>query len=148
MKNLIRIGIATLVVFCWIIGTSYAAINPDNIMGMWLFNEGSGGTWHFIAGRADTDTGKVSLWVDGKMEAELDFDTESGYGNSEGVFHIGRHFDRYTAGIIDDIALFNVALDEDDMQSIMDDGLMTLTAVEAAGKLTTTWASVKQRIAR
>ncbi len=104
--------------------------------------------WHFIAGVANTDTGKASLWIDGKMEAELDFDTDSGYGNSEGVFHIGRHFDRYTAGIIDDIALFNVALDEGDLQSIMDDGLMTLTAVEAAGKLATTWGKVKQRIAR
>ena len=101
--------------------------------------------WHFIAGIANADTGKASLWIDGKMEAELDFDTGSGYGTGEGVFHIGRHFDRYTAGIIDDIALFNVALDEDDMQSIMDDGLMTVTAVEAAGKLTTTWGTIKQR---
>ncbi|RKU12216.1 hypothetical protein C6501_11285, partial [Candidatus Poribacteria bacterium] len=98
-----------------------------------------------IAGRADADTGKATLWIDGKMEAELDYDTNSGYGTGEGVFHIGRHFDRYTAGIIDEVALFNVALDEADMQSIMDDGLMTLTAVEAAGKLTTTWGTIKQR---
>ncbi len=120
-------------------GTSYRPQSTSDI---------ADDNWHFIAGVANTDTGKASLWIDGKMEAELDFDTDSGYGNSEGVFHIGRHFDRYTAGIIDDIALFNVALDEADMQSIMEDGLMTLTAVEAAGKLTTTWASVKQRIAR
>lgn len=101
--------------------------------------------WHFIAGRADADAGKATLWIDGKMEAELDYDTNSGYGTGEGVFHIGRHFDRYTAGIIDEVALFNVALDEADMQSIMDDGLMTLTAVEAAGKLTTTWGTIKKR---
>ena len=104
--------------------------------------------WHFIAGRADANTGKVSIWIDGKMEAEIEFNTDDGYGTSEGVFHIGRHFDRYTAGIIDDIALFNVALDEADMQSIMDNGLMTLTAVEAAGKLTTTWGTMKQRAVR
>lgn len=100
--------------------------------------------WHFVAGRADADTGKATIWIDGKQEAELDYDTDSGYGNSDGVFHIGRHFDRYTAGIIDEVALFNVALSESDMTSIMDDGLMTLTAVEAGGKLTTTWGSLKK----
>ena len=104
--------------------------------------------WHFVAGRADADTGKGSLWVDGNLEGEFDFNADSGYGNSESVFHIARHFDRYTAGIIDEVALFNVALDESDLQSIMNDGLATLTAVEAADKLTTTWGNVKQRVTR
>ncbi len=88
------------------------------------------------------------MWVDGNLEGEFDFNADSGYGNSESVFHIARHFDRYTAGIIDEVALFNVALDESDLQSIMNDGLATLTAVEAADKLTTTWGNVKQRITR
>ncbi len=104
--------------------------------------------WHFVAGRADAETGKVTLWIDGKQEAELDFDTNSGYGNSEGVFHIGRHFDRYTAGIIDEVLLFNVALDEADMNAIMEDGIQTVAAVEASGKLTTTWGTLKQRVTR
>ena len=34
------------------------------------------------------------------------------------------------------------------MQSIMNDGLATSTAVEAADKLTTTWGNVKQRVTR
>ena len=104
--------------------------------------------WHFVAGRADADTGKATLWIDGKMEAELDYDTNSGYGNTEGVFHIGRHFDRYTAGIIDEVLLFNVALNEADMQAIMEDGIATVAAVEAAGKLATTWGTLKQRVIR
>ncbi len=104
--------------------------------------------WHFIAGRADADTGKVSIWIDGKMEAEIDFNPDDGYGTSEGVFHIGRHFDRYTAGIIDEVALFNVALDESDMNSIMNDGLVNLTDVEPKGKLTTTWGTIKKRVAQ
>lgn len=101
--------------------------------------------WHFIAGRADAETGKATLWIDGTQEAEYDFNADSGYGTSEGVFHIGRHFNRYSAGIIDEVALFNVALSEDDMQSIMNDGLVNLTAVEATGKLATTWGNVKKR---
>lgn len=74
--------------------------------------------WHFIAGVADADAGKASLWIDGVKEAEADFDTNSGYGTSEGVFHIGRHFDRYSAGIIDEVVLFNTALSEADLQHL------------------------------
>lgn len=101
--------------------------------------------WHFIAGVADADSGKVSLWIDGEKEAEADFDTNSGYGTSEGVFHIGRHFDRYSAGIIDEVVLFNTALSEADLQSVMNDGLAALTAVEAEGKIATTWGDIKKR---
>ncbi|MCE2401685.1 LamG domain-containing protein [Candidatus Poribacteria bacterium] len=279
MKNLIRIGIAVLIAFCWIIGTSSAAINPvsvcwvigtsngaidpDNIMGMWLFNEGSGNTakdssgnkndgkinggvkwvdgkfgkalefngsdgwvevshsntvgfkkgvsftitvhfkgtkvggslvgknyedtsqalpwyllwngggdnkvtlylrnsastsfradstseigddeWHFVVGRADASSGKASIWIDGEMEAEVDFDKNDGYGTSDGVLHIARHFDRYTAGIIDDVALFNVALSEDDMEALMNNGVEEAAAVEPANKLTTKWAKIKRQ---
>lgn len=101
--------------------------------------------WHFVAGVANAETGKTSLWIDGKMEDELDFDTESGYGTGEGVFHIGRHFDRYSAGIIDEVVLFSAALNEADLQSVMNDGLGALTAVEAEGKIATTWGSIKER---
>ncbi len=101
--------------------------------------------WHFIAGRADADTSKVSIWIDGKMEAEVDFNEKEGYGTSEGVFHIGRHYDRFTAGIIDDVALFNVALEEEDMDAIMNNGVETAAAVDPIRKLTTTWSRIKRQ---
>ena len=101
--------------------------------------------WHFIVGRADADAGKASIWVDGKMEAETDFNPKDGYGTSEGVFHIGRHYDRYTDGIIDDVALFNVALEEEDMKAIMDNGVETAAAVDPVNKLATTWGRIKQQ---
>ncbi len=104
--------------------------------------------WHFIAGVADTDSGKASIWIDGTMEAELDFNTDDGYGTAEGVFHIGRHFDRYTAGIIDEVALYNVALSEADLNGIMNDGLVSVTDVEPKGKLTTTWGTIKHRVSQ
>ena len=102
--------------------------------------------WHFVVGRADASTGKSSIWIDGKMEAEADFNQKDGYGTGEGVFHIGRHYDRYTAGIIDDVALFNVALEEEDIKALMDDGVETAAAVEPVNKLTTTWGRIKQQI--
>lgn len=104
--------------------------------------------WHFIAGVADTDSGKASIWIDGNMEAELDFNADDGYGTAEGVFHIGRHFDRYTAGIIDEVALYNVALSEADLSGIMNDGLVSVTDVEPKGKLTTTWGTIKHRVSQ
>jgi hypothetical protein len=104
--------------------------------------------WHFVVGRADADAGKASIWIDGKMEAEADFNTKDGYGTGEGVFHIARHYDRYTAGIIDDVALFNVALEEEDIKALMDDGVETAAAVEPVNKLTTTWGRIKQQIGK
>ena len=101
--------------------------------------------WHFVAGRADASSGKASIWVDGKMEAEVDFNKKDGYGTSEGVFHIGRHYDRYTAGIIDDVALFNVALSKEDMETLMDNGVETAAAVDPLNKLATTWGRIKDQ---
>ena len=48
--------------------------------------------WHFVVGRADADAGKISIWIDGEMEAEVDFNKKDGYGTGEGVFHVARHF--------------------------------------------------------
>ena len=47
-------------------------------------------------------------------------------------------------GIIDDVAIFNVVLSQDDITKIMDDGLESVLAVSASGKLATTWAKIRQ----
>lgn len=101
--------------------------------------------WHFVVGRADASAGKASIWIDGKMETEIDFNKKDGYGTGDGVFHIGRHYDRYTEGIIDEVALFNVALEEEDIKFLMENGLETAAAVEPVNKLTTTWGRIKQQ---
>ena len=100
--------------------------------------------WHFIAAVADADARKISLWIDGKKDVEGNLDVSEGYGTNDSVFHIARHFDRYTNGIIDDVGIFNVALSEDEMDTIMDNGLEEAAAVDAVGKLTTTWSNIKR----
>ena len=41
---------------------------------------------------------------------------------------------------VDEVAIFNVALDPDDIKTLMDKGLgPTVAAVDAVGKMTTTW---------
>lgn len=101
--------------------------------------------WHFIAAIADADAKKISLWVDGEKSAEGVLNVSDGYGTEDSVFHIARHFDRYTKGIIDDVGLFNVALSENEMDTIMNDGLEEAAAVDAVGKLTTTWGKLKRQ---
>ena len=51
-------------------------------------------------------------------------------------------------GFIDEVAYFNEALKQEDIQLIMNDGLETaigVTSVEPSGKLTTTWGKLKLR---
>ncbi len=52
----------------------------------------------------------------------------------------------YFNGTIDEVGIFNVALEEQDIKNIMDAGLEKasgLSAVDISGKITTTWANVK-----
>jgi len=50
----------------------------------------------------------------------------------------------FFTGIIDEVAIFNEALSEDDIKSIMDLGLSVVTtSVSPSGKLATAWASIK-----
>ena len=49
-------------------------------------------------------------------------------------------------GIIDDVAIFNVALEENDVKNISDNGLKAALgskSVDSSGKLATTWGDVK-----
>ena len=87
----------------------------------------------------------ASIWIDGKQEAEIAFNAKDEYGTTEGVLHIARHFDRYTDGIIDDVGLFDVALEEDDIKTLMDAGLEEAASVDAVDKLATTWGDMKRK---
>ena len=48
-------------------------------------------------------------------------------------------------GMLYEVALFDVALSEADINTLMNRGLSSLTAVEPTGKLATTWAGIKSR---
>ena len=48
-------------------------------------------------------------------------------------------------GMLYEVAIFASILEVEDINALMDAGLSSLTAVEASGKLATTWASLKSR---
>ncbi|MDE0187311.1 MAG: hypothetical protein OXP71_17880 [Candidatus Poribacteria bacterium] len=68
--------------------------------------------------------------------------------HGDGTFHIGGRPGSSFAGAIDDFAIFNTVLGDDEIMALMNDGLMAHigggpTAVESSGKAATTWAHLK-----
>jgi hypothetical protein len=57
-------------------------------------------------------------------------------------------FTDFLDGILDEVAIFSVALTEQEIQNVMEQGIaesVGITAVELSGKLTTTWSAIKAR---
>ena len=115
---------------------------PHNTWSTTLLNDDK---WHQIAGTYDGKT--VKVYVDGELEAS----NAAGGPFIPGPKYIGSRDDKQEAftGLIDEIAFFNVALSENDVQAIADSGLsiaLGFAAVSAQAKLTTAWAKLKSEM--
>ena len=94
--------------------------------------------------------GKITAYTNGKLVKETQSAALNGLpgdGDTKDVV-IGRTHEgaRFFGGMIDEVALFNTALTEDDMADIVEEGLsriLGITAVEPTHKLTTTWSTLK-----
>lgn len=103
-------------------------------------------TWHHIAFTYDGKAKKI--YVDGIVVAEQP---------TNGSFNVvgkdlmigclgGDH--RFLTGVIDEAAVFNVALTEDDIKNIMEKGLsraLGITAVSPKEKLASSWGKIKAK---
>ena len=70
----VRIGFVGLVgIFFLIALPGLAKIDPDSITGMWLFNEGKGGTAADASGNGNDGEIHGAKWVDGKFGKALEF---------------------------------------------------------------------------
>jgi len=104
---------------------------PDDTLGNWQH-------WAFV----NSVSGKfMKIYKEGSVVAEI------GEGHtfvrSGASFFIGGDGGNWT-GIVDEFAIFDVALTEDDINEIRKDGLSrVLLAVSPSGKLATTWGKVK-----
>ncbi len=104
--------------------------------------------WYFVAGVINNEEGSIRAYVDG----ELKHDQQFAVGDTPGTpieIWVGSTpgGGNRVNGSIDEVAFFNVALTQDDIKSIMNDGLARATGYEAvapSGKLTTTWGSIKK----
>ena len=87
----------------------------------------------------------VKVYLDGAEVAAVTIPTET--PNTEVNVEIGAvvYRSNYYEGILDEVAVFNATLSEEDISAIMNGGLESVLAVSSAGKLTTTWANVKKQ---
>ncbi len=104
--------------------------------------------WHMYTTTFDSASGKWIIYIDGEVASEMDINKTPIDADSGPVF-IGN--DTCCAGrlgnaIVDEVAIFSVALEQDDIKALMKSGLsQTVLDVEAEGKMTTTWGNVKTR---
>ena len=96
----------------------------------------------------DSSTGEWFIYVDAKEESAMNLDKVP-LNADTGPMFIGQDTccaGRFGNAIVDEVAIFDVALEQADIQTLMDKGLSdTVAAVEAENKMTTTWANVKIR---
>ncbi len=104
--------------------------------------------WYHYAGTYDGST--VRAYVDGELMAEAG--GLSGPIADSGIdVHIGSStyaISDALKGVLDEVAIFNVALSEDEIQDIMENGLEKatgVTAVASSGKLPVTWGSIRDQ---
>jgi len=101
--------------------------------------------WHHIAGVYDIDTGTAYLYVDGVLDTDP-LVTSGNIKDSTGTpLYIGRDPSdvRFWNGLIDEVVLYNRALEEAEIQELVS-GARISFAVEPAAKLTTTWGEIKR----
>ncbi|MDE0010894.1 MAG: LamG domain-containing protein [Candidatus Poribacteria bacterium] len=98
--------------------------------------------WFHLAVAYSSNDESVQVYFDGELDAE------GKWGPLPGEFGPGRigSWDgggREWEGLFDEMLLFDVALEEDDIITLMDNGLEATLAVEAVGKLGTIWGEIK-----
>jgi hypothetical protein len=102
------------------------------------------GQWYHVGGVINNEEGSIRAYVDGKLRHEQKFAVGDTPGTPTEIWGAGSpEGGRWTIGVIDEIAFFNVALTEDDINEIMDNGLVP-EDVNIRGKLTTTWGDIKK----
>lgn len=115
-------------------------LSGTTVTGTSFINDGE---WHHIAGTWDGETGR--LYIDGKLETEEPF--SGPLSSSDVPVEIGRRGgQRFINGLLDDIAIFNVALTEDQIREIIENGLANAMSISPTGKLAVRWAKIKRDI--
>lgn len=101
--------------------------------------------WYHIAGVGGSPS---AVYIDGEVAAEggTNAPESSAFNVNIGGGGVYDGSGNWFTGVIDDVAIFNIALTADDIKTIMNDGLgkaVGITAVSPAGRLTTTWGRIK-----
>ena len=106
----------------------------------------TGDGWHHLAGVFGEKAG-LAIYTDGEEVGKQPYAKPSLDAEPARMrIGDGSNGGHQCEGLLDEVALFNVALEQDDIKTIMDDGLESATgllAVEPDSKLTTIWGKLK-----
>lgn len=104
----------------------------------------SADTWYHVAGTFDGK--RVTTWLNGVDDGH--FDASGTIASSNNPVDFGKRVEDdntyFFIGDLDEVAVFNVALDEAGIKEIMKG--LSPSAVLAAGKLSTTWGKMKNKM--
>ena len=95
--------------------------------------------WHVLAGVRDQKAKKIRFYVDGKLIDEVDDNTKD--INSGQSIWVGEHLNRFYKGLIDEVKVWNRPLTAEELKQ----SELQPSAVDASGKLTITWGTIKAR---
>ncbi len=99
------------------------------------------GTWHHVA--ATYEQPNFKLYIDGVLDAE-EAPNAVPESNGSPLYIGGCDIGNYwMKGAIDEVVLFDRALSPDELAELIENGMASVTPVEPAGKLTTTWGQIK-----
>jgi hypothetical protein len=101
-------------------------------------------SWHHIA--VTYDLVELKLYIDGHLDGTQGSSAKPATNTGPliiGSSAYGMQFGLSILGMLDEIAFFNVALEEEDIQAIINKGLRKALAVSSAGKIAITWGGIK-----
>ena len=93
--------------------------------------------WHVLAGVRDQKAKKIRFYVDGELIGEADDNTKD--INSGQSIWVGEHLNRFYKGLIDEVKVWNRPLTAEELKQ----SELQPSDVNASGKLTTLWGSLK-----
>ena len=101
--------------------------------------------WSHVAALVDNNT--VHVFINGEevISGAVGAVTFEKIGIGD-LYEVPAGFNYKFSGIVDEVAIFNKAIAEDDIQNIMNDGLraaLGIAAVDSSGKITATWGKIK-----
>ncbi|MXV78689.1 LamG domain-containing protein [Candidatus Poribacteria bacterium] len=104
------------------------------------------GKWHHVV--ATYENPNFKLYLDGTVDAEQAPGTAP--DNHDNFLFIGgcNIGNYWMSGVIDEVVLYNRALDETEINDLMDKGIENALDVKPGGKLVTTWSHIKSRSTR
>lgn len=120
-------------------GWVFAPWLDGGIILAWGGKKVSKARWTHVAGVYDGSS--ASLYIDGELDNSVN--AKGKFASSGNALGIGKYGAETFTGGIDELFLYNRGVTREELRQIVKG--YTNQAVEASGKLTTRWASLKQR---